>query len=136
MIVGLLSVLLLAVPAGALELVNVRVKDGDTLAVSIKLPLDITLDNQTIRAGDFDACESSKTRQAVEVTSAEVAIGKAAKASLAKLVAGAKKVWFVPYKKLDKYGRRLGVLYVDDLRLKDWAESNSFTRAQLPKVQP
>lgn len=130
MIGGLIIVVAVlgAPPAGALPLANVVVKDGDTVSADVLLPLDIIVHKESIRAGDFDACEVSKTRSAVEVTPEEIARGKAAKAALKKLVADADQVWFIPYKKRDKYGRRLGRIFVDDLSLKDWAEENNFVR--------
>lgn len=61
------------------QVVDVTVLDGDTIRGTVLLPFGIALVNQTIRANDFDAFESSKHRQseaAGEITDAEVVKGK------------------------------------------------------------
>ena len=73
----------------------VSVTDGDTIKILTK--------NKTlykIRLNCIDAPERSQ------------AFGKRSKANLSKLVAG--RIVDVHYKKLDRYGRVLGVIFVDD----------------------
>lgn len=64
------------------EITNVKVIDGDTITCDIHLDFDIVLANQTVRALGYDAWETSKRRQSVNVTDEEVKRGKVAKNAL------------------------------------------------------
>lgn len=121
-----------APPEPWLEVRDVRVIDGDTIAGDIVLPLGVVLDNEVIRASDYDAWESRRGRQSVTITDGEVKLGKQAKEALTQLVRESEGVWLVPLKHRDAYGRRLGRLYVlvgnGMTPLSDWATENHYTR--------
>jgi endonuclease YncB( thermonuclease family) len=99
----------------------IEVKDGDTIAVDLVLPWDVTLRAQDLRENSYDAWESSKRRHSSavggEVTDAEVAKGKLAAEFLKSLLTGGK-VFVEPahseklFGDRDVYGRVLGKLWV------------------------
>ena len=122
----------IAAPDGAVEIINARAKDIDTITGDAVLQFDIVVRGITIRAGDFDGAEASRTRSTVVVSNEELIRGQAGKLALNKLIATAKHVWVQPYKKLDKFGRKLGVIYVDDLPLKTFATDGNYLRPTDP----
>lgn len=110
------------------------VQDCDTIHGDVLLPWGVTLRNQAIRANDYDAYESSKRRQSVNVTDAEVVKGKAATAALSALLKGGD-LYVSPGKRdRDVYGRLLGSFVVvkggKRVRLADWAEENGHIRGK------
>ncbi len=112
-----------------------RVIDGDTLVGRVSLPWGETSRDITFRAADFDAWEASKRRRSVTVTDEEVAKGKDAKDWLAKLVKK-ERLRVQPMKEgssQDKYGRALGVFYVQGdppRRLADMATESGHVRTE------
>lgn len=67
------------------ETANIRVIDGDTIECDIRMPLGIII-RRTIRAKDYDCCESRRIRRTVERTEKEIEIGKKAKELMQKIV--------------------------------------------------
>ena len=120
------------------KLDNVKVSDGDTLRADVSLGWGVVLQDQSIRALDFDAPEISHTRDAVDVTDDEILRGQAAKAALKVLVAaGTVEVSPRFGGKRDRYGRMLAVIRVKSkdgkaVLLSVWAKQNGFTRTPEP----
>lgn len=90
----------------------VRVVDGDTVDAMIDLGFDIQV-KKRIRLAGINAPES-RTRNKVEKK-----LGLAAKERLIELIDGAANVFEIESKELGKYGRVLGVLYINKLSGKD-----------------
>lgn len=94
---------------------NVKVTDGDTIDCDICFPWHVTLKGETIRAGDYDAWESSKKRQSVKVTDDEVRRGKIAADDLRELLkTGTLYLSPLPNEDRDNYGRILATLLLVD----------------------
>lgn len=93
---------------------NIRVIDGDTIQADIVLPWAVTLRAQMIRASDYDAWESTKRRQSVEVTDEEVRLGERATEALDRLQKGTTLYARPDTEPRDNYGRVLARLYYED----------------------
>lgn len=90
-----------------------EVVDGDTFKVEIIVPeFDVKILNQIIRADNYDAFETSKRRQSVEVTDEEVRQGKECKKFITTLLLS-NKLYVVPHGH-DVYGRRLCRLFLSE----------------------
>jgi endonuclease YncB( thermonuclease family) len=95
---------------------GITVKDGDTLHVQkLHLGWGVALVDQTLRCADFDAWESSRRRQTVDVTDAEIIKGKRAAAVLAEIVR-TRRLRIEPHigRDRDVYGRLLVVIFIVD----------------------
>ena len=90
----------------------VRVIDGDTVDAMIDLGFDIQV-KKRIRLAGINAPES-RTRNKVEKK-----LGLAAKERLIELMEGAANVFELESKEVGKYGRILGVIYINKLSGKD-----------------
>ena len=90
----------------------VRVVDGDTVDAMIDLGFDIKV-KKRIRLSRINAPES-RTRNKVEKN-----LGLAAKERLIELMEGAANVFELESKEIGKYGRILGVIYINKLSGKD-----------------
>ena len=90
----------------------VRVVDGDTVDAMIDLGFDIKV-KKRIRLAGINAPES-RTRNKVEKK-----LGLAAKERLIELMEGAANVFDLESKEIGKYGRILGVIYINKLSGKD-----------------
>ena len=90
----------------------VRVVDGDTVDAMIDLGFDIKV-KKRIRLAGINAPES-RTRNKVEKK-----LGLAAKERLIELMEGAANVFELESKEIGKYGRILGVIYINKLSGKD-----------------
>ena len=90
----------------------VRVVDGDTVDALIDLGFDIQV-KKRIRLAGINAPES-RTRNKVEKK-----LGLAAKERLIELMEGAANVFELESKEIGKYGRVLGVIYINKLSGKD-----------------
>ena len=90
----------------------VRVVDGDTVDAMIDLGFDIQV-KKRIRLAGINAPES-RTRNKVEKK-----LGLAAKERLIELMEGAANVFELESKEIGKYGRVLGVIYINKLSGKD-----------------
>ena len=89
-----------------------RVVDGDTIDAEIDLGFDVKI-SKRIRLSGIDAPES-RTRNKVEKK-----LGLAAKERLIELMEGAANVFELESKEIGKYGRILGVIYINKLSGKD-----------------
>lgn len=112
-------------PTSAVECVNVRLHDGDTVHADIVLPFGVTLRDRSIRAFGYDAPEINRVRQTVEVSDDEIGRGKEAKAALEKLIEGGK-LFIEDSQASDPYGRISARLWV--LRGTDWIEVSRWMR--------
>jgi len=90
----------------------VRVVDGDTVDAMIDLGFNIQV-KKRIRLAGINAPES-RTRNKVEKK-----LGLAAKERLIELMEGAANVFELESKEIGKYGRVLGVIYINKLSGKD-----------------
>jgi micrococcal nuclease len=90
----------------------VKVVDGDTVDAMIDLGFDIQV-KKRIRLAGINAPES-RTRNKVEKK-----LGLAAKERLIELMEGAANVFELESKEIGKYGRVLGVIYINKLSGKD-----------------
>ena len=90
----------------------VRAVDGDTVDAMIDLGFDIKV-KKRIRLAGINAPES-RTRNKVEKK-----LGLAAKERLIELMEGAANVFELESKEVGKYGRILGVIYINKLSGKD-----------------
>jgi len=90
----------------------VRVVDGDTVDAMIDLGFDIQV-KKRIRLAGINAPES-RTRNKVEKK-----LGLAAKERLIELMEGAANVFELESKEIGKYGRVLGIIYINKLSGKD-----------------
>ena len=90
----------------------VRVVDGETVDAMIDLGFDIKV-KKRIRLAGINAPES-RTRNKVEKK-----LGLAAKERLIELMEGAANVFELESKEIGKYGRILGVIYINKLSGKD-----------------
>ena len=105
----------LLVPDCYIRADNIKVLDGDTIVTDISFPWHVTLKAETIRAGDYDAWESSKKRQSVTVTDEEVRKGKIAADDLRELLkTGTLYLSPLPNEDRDNYGRILATLLLVD----------------------
>ena len=121
-------------PAGNLHRVSVyRLHDADTITdCNINLGFNVTLMHQSIRLLGFDACEVSRTRQGVEITDEEIAVGKEARDELKELLLeGAAYIAPAPEYR-DPRGRQGGYLYIhrenEWLDVAEWANERGYTR--------
>ena len=90
----------------------VRVVDGDTIDAMIDLGFGVHV-KKRIRLAGINAPES-RTRNKVEKK-----LGLAAKERLIELMEGAANVFELESKEIGKYGRVLGVIYINKLSGKD-----------------
>ena len=86
MFLVLLCVLTQTPPTNLYRLDVLKVYDGDTITANVDLGFQVGLTARSIRLAGYDAPEISRTRQTVEVTDAEIARGKLAKAALTALL--------------------------------------------------
>ena len=111
--------LLSAIVANVLgaELSNITCLDGDTVKADIDVGFDIVLKQQTIRIYKFDAWETAKHRQTLELSplqwQEEMRKGMSAKMALQSILKTAKQVTVHEVSGRDPYGRRLLELYAD-----------------------
>jgi hypothetical protein len=115
---------------------SVHILDADTIRCDVLLPWGVTLRNRTIRL-DYDACETSRIRQGVHITDAEIERGKDATESLLYLLKHSEAGYLVPMKRSqDNFGRLLGGLFLKirtDPQLLDvrvWMEAHKYTREE------
>jgi len=90
----------------------IRVVDGDTVDAMIDLGFDIQV-KKRIRLAGINAPES-RTRNKVEKK-----LGLAAKERLIQIMEGAANCFEIESKELGKYGRVLGIIYINKLAGKD-----------------
>lgn len=114
---------------------NVAVIDGDTFRIStIELPWGVGLRDQTVRANDFDAWETSRRRRSVIVTEDEIEKGHAAESAVRELFREAQAIYVSPGPKdRDVYGRLLASVTVIDKAGKrvdvgQWMRANGHCR--------
>lgn len=111
--------LLSAIVANVLgaELSNITCLDGDTVKADIDVGFDIVLKEQTIRIYKFDAWETARHRQTLELSplqwQEEMRKGMSAKMALQSILKTAKQVTVHEVSGRDPYGRRLLELYAD-----------------------
>lgn len=94
---------------------DIRVTDGDTIKADIHLGLGVVLNDETLRASDYDAWESSYRRRSkdVTITPEEVEKGKLAKIFLAGFLPNHEAYIELHEKQTrDVYGRILGQWHV------------------------
>jgi endonuclease YncB( thermonuclease family) len=130
----LATLCLIAAPAYGAELTDYTVLDGDTVRGSIDLGFGVVLKDQTIRIYGFDAWESTKHRQTLDLTpkewEQEIIKGKVAKTSLESLLKLAKKVRVHEVSgESDPYGRRLAEIYADDRHVGDAMKAKGHARS-------
>lgn len=89
-----------------------EVIDGDTIRGDIDLQWGITLRNETIRAADFDAWETSRRRRSVRLAEDEVERGRRAKEYLSGLANGCEIVLVPGDEPRGVYGRILAKWYL------------------------
>lgn len=103
--------------ARSAELANIVVKDGDTVSADIDLGFDVVLKKQDIRIYKFDAWETAKHRQTLDLSplqwQEEMRKGMSAKMALQSILKTAKQVTVHEVSGRDPYGRRLLELYAD-----------------------
>jgi len=109
-----------------------RVKDGDTFVATIDLPWGISLRHQDVRAGDFDAWESSRRRRSVTITDEEIRKGKNVTTVVrAYLAANSESIRIQPTdRERGVYGRILGKLIVRGKPLAKWMQLHHFIRGE------
>ena len=113
------ALLLSAIVANVLgaELSNITCLDGDTVKADIDVGFDIVLKQQTIRIYKFDAWETARHRQTLELSplqwQEEMRKGMSAKMALQSILKTAKQVTVHEVSGRDPYGRRLLELYAD-----------------------
>ncbi len=110
------------------ELTEIKTHDGDTITARIALGWKVTLGPESIRASNYDAYESSRTRKTVgPITDGELAKGKAAAKALEELLAGSR-VYVVTdgNGKRDAYGRILGELWLK--RDDEWVDVSAWMK--------
>lgn len=126
-LVALIAAVLLlsAIVANVLgaELSNITCLDGDTLKADIDVGFDIVLKEQTIRIYKFDAWETAKHRQTLDLSplqwNEEIRKGMSAKMALQNILKTAKQVTVHEVSGRDPYGRRLLELYADGVHVGD-----------------
>jgi hypothetical protein len=119
-----------------LDIKSIHVLDADTIRADVLMPWGVTLRGRTIRL-DFDAAETSRIRQGVHITDAEIERGKDATESLLYLLKHSEAGYLVPMKRSqDNFGRLLGGLFLKirtDPQLLDvrvWMEAHKYTREE------
>jgi len=128
-VVIVLSCGLVAAFAHGAEAVGVRVKDADTIEVDVlNLGWGVALNNVSIRAANFDSWESSKRRQSVKVSSAEVVKGKLATEEFKVWIEGKTFTVEPVAEPHDRYGRLLGIWYVDGESVAEWMKEKGHVR--------
>lgn len=111
-----------------------RILDGDTFTADLLFPWGVTLRDQSIRCLGYDAWETSRRRQSVEVTDAEIERGKQAKAAFEELLSQAETVFIAPGNAAvrDHYGRVLGRPWVwkdgELIDVAEWMKANGHVR--------
>lgn len=105
------------------EAKSIVVKDGDTFSCAIHLGFGVVLEDQDVRIYNFDAWETSKHRQTLDLSplawNEEIRKGMSAKLALTKLLKEAKKVEVREVMGRDPYGRRLLECYADGVHVGD-----------------
>lgn len=130
---ALAACLMGAEPVQYIPLSGITVKDGDTITANVNFPWGVTLRDQPIRCLGYDAWESSRRRQSVRITDAELANGEQASAALSGLLSSSR-VYGTPGKReRDNYGRLLVRLTVVDkdgkqIDVAEWMERNGHVR--------
>ena len=100
-------------PTGAYPLQIKRVKDGDTLVGTIKLPWNTGLIDVSIRCAGYDAFEITKKRKSVVFTDNEIENGQKATNYLNKLILKSTNCCISPStQEFDCYGRVFGFVYL------------------------
>jgi endonuclease YncB( thermonuclease family) len=137
---GIIAALFLAVvvnTARPAELSNVTVLDGDTVRADIDLGFDVVLKQQTIRIYNFDAWETAKHRQTLELSplqwQEEMRKGMSAKMALEGILKTAKKVTVHEVSGKDAFGRRLLELYADEIYVAEEMTKRGHARPQVEK---
>jgi hypothetical protein len=117
-----------------LDIKSIHVLDADTIRADVLMPWGVTLRGRTIRL-DFDAAETSRIRQGVHITDAEIERGKDATESLLHLLKHSEAGYLVPLKRSqDNFGRLLGGLFLKIrtepqlLDVKVWMEAHKYVR--------
>jgi hypothetical protein len=127
-------------PTCAVPLTILSVLDGDTIKADIRCPFGLTIRDRTIRAADFDAWESSRHRQTVNVTDVEIVRGKKAQKELTLLLSNDNgfddwKLYAEDTGRQDAYGRILAVLWIREnegwTRLGSWMRDRFHVRDAL-----
>jgi endonuclease YncB( thermonuclease family) len=111
--IALAVLMVVCAAASAADARNIVITDGDTFKCDIALGFDTVIEDQAVRINAYDAWETSRRRQTVKITDAELAKGMQAKAALANLLHHADHVGLVEVKGRDPYGRRLLWVYAD-----------------------
>lgn len=97
-----------------------EVVDGDTVRANIDLGFHIWVRDEKLRLHAIDAPELRRYGAGAEVTDAEKAAGKAAKAALVDLIEG-KEVTLCTIKDgKGKYGRYLAQIYLGEIYVNQW----------------
>lgn len=100
-------------PIGAYPLQIKRVKDGDTLVGTIKLPWNTGLIDVSIRCAGYDAFEITKKRKSVIFTDNEIENGQRASNYLKELILNSTNFCISPStNQFDCYGRVFGFVYL------------------------
>jgi endonuclease YncB( thermonuclease family) len=134
-VAGIIAALFLAAvvnTARPAELSNIVVKDGDTVSADIDVGFDIVLKEQTIRIYKFDAWETAKHRQTLDLSplqwQEEMRKGMSAKMALQSILKTAKQVTVHEVSGKDVYGRRLLELYADGKYVADMMREKGHER--------
>ena len=126
--------------SGGITLRDIKVVDGDTIHADIILAYGVVLEDQTIRAIDYDAWESRKIRRSVgKISDDEIAKGQKAKAALQVLIDQTDITLEAPTdpkRYRDNYGRLLGKLYTDGHSIGQWMQKNGHCRAEPLTLEP
>lgn len=118
--------------ARSAEAVNITVLDGDTFRASIDLGFGVVLKDQTVRIYKFDAWETAKHRQTLDLSplewNEEIRKGISAKFALEKLLKEAKRVEVREVQGRDVWGRLLLEVYADGLHVADTMTAKGHAR--------
>jgi endonuclease YncB( thermonuclease family) len=122
-IAALVFIACVAKAARSAEAVGITVIDGDTFRASIELGFGVVLKDQTVRIYKFDAWETAKHRQTLDLSplewNEEIRKGISAKFALEKLLKEAKRVEVREVQGRDPWGRLLLECYADGLHVGD-----------------
>jgi endonuclease YncB( thermonuclease family) len=131
-IAALVFIACVAKAARSAEAVNITVIDGDTFRASIELGFGVVLKDQTVRIYKFDAWETAKHRQTLDLSplewNEEIRKGISAKFALEKLLKEAKKVEVREVQGRDPWGRLLLECYADGLHVGDTMTAKGHAR--------
>jgi endonuclease YncB( thermonuclease family) len=120
------------------EALSIRVIDGDTFEAVPKLEFGVQLDARVFRIYNFDAFESRKGRDTLELSplewTEEIRRGKTAKAALENILMLAKKVEIREVMtKRDPWGRTLVEVYADGVYVAEEMTKRGHARPQVEK---